>query len=383
MNRIYLDNNATSPLLPEVIDAMLPYWTGEFGNPSSLHREGRLARRTLESARETIAELLDAAPKQVIFTSGGTEANNLAILGLAGPTPSHLVTSPIEHPSVLGCFDLLEKRGFQLDRIPVDRSGLVCPDDFSCLLQPDTRLVSLMLVNNETGAIQPVGDLAQEARRQAISFHTDAVQAVGRIPVSFRNLGVNSLSLSAHKFHGPVGVGALLVDQKDLLKLVLTGGHQEAGLRPGTEPIALVVGMAKALELAIQNLAPDSERICQLRNSLEEGLRSRIGDIRLNGPVQERVPNTLNLLFPELDARGAIIALDLLGLACSTGSACASGAAGPSPALLAMGLTEEQARASLRFSLSQLTSQRDITQAIELIAKVVTQWQSSHTTLAL
>jgi cysteine desulfurase len=377
VRRIYLDNNATTPVVPEVLDAMLPYWSTEFGNASSMHQEGRLARHAIETARETIADLLEASPEQVIFTSGGTEANNLAILGLAGQPPAQLVTSSIEHPSVLGCFDLLERRGFRVQRAPVDRDGLVCLDSFARLLAPDTRLASVMLVNNETGSIQPIAELATAARRQGILFHCDAVQAVGRMPVSFRSFGVNSLSLSAHKFHGPLGVGALIIDRKDALQPSLTGGHQELGLRPGTEPVALIVGMAKALELAVQNLEQDSQRIRQFRDSFEQGLRDRLTGMTVNAPVRSRIANTLNVRFPNLDAQAAVVAFDLLGVACSTGSACASGAPTPSHALLAMGLTDEEARSSLRFSLSRLTTRSDLGRALELIAQVVRECQTT------
>jgi cysteine sulfinate desulfinase/cysteine desulfurase-like protein len=377
VRRIYLDNNATTPVVPEVLDAMLPYWSDKFGNASSMHQEGRLARRAIETARDTIAERLDASPEQVIFTSGGTEANNLAILGFAGQPPGRLVTSSIEHPSVLGCFDLLERRGFHVQRAPVDRSGVVCRDLFFQLLTPDTRLASVMLVNNETGAIQPVVELAAAARGQGALFHCDAVQAVGRMPVSFPSLGVNALSLSAHKFHGPLGVGALIVDRKDSLQPVLTGGHQEMGLRPGTEPVALIVGMAKALEIAAQSLEPDSQRIRQLRDYLEHGLRERLPSVIINAPGHACVANTLNVRIPNLDAQAAVVALDLHGVACSTGSACASGAPTPSHALLAIGLSDEEARSSLRFSLSRLTARSDLELALDLVTQVVRDQQTT------
>lgn len=377
VRRIYLDNNATTAVVPEVLDAMMPYWSDRFGNASSMHQEGRLARRAIETARDTIAELLDANPEQVLFTSGGTEANNLAILGFAAQPPGQLITSSIEHPSVLGCFDLLERRGFHVRRAPVDCNGVVRLDRFSELLSPDTRLASVMLVNNETGAIQPVVKLAAAARRQAVLFHCDAVQAVGRMPVSFRSLGVNAISLSAHKFHGPLGVGALIVDRKDLLQPVLTGGHQEMGFRPGTEPVALIVGMAKALEVAAQRVEQDSPRICHLRDYLEQGLRHRLDRVIVNGPSHDRIANTVNVRLPSLDAQAAVVALDLLGLACSTGSACASGAPTPSHALLAMGLSEQEARSSLRFSLSRLTSRSDVDDALDLVTQIVSEHQKT------
>jgi len=376
VKRIYLDNNATTAIDPAVLDAMQPYWSPEYGNASSLHREGQLARRALEEARETIAELLDAEPRQVIFASGGTEANNLALLGLCGRLPAHAVTSSIEHPSVLGCFDLLVRRGFPITRVPVNSEGVVAVEEFSRAMQPDSRLATLMLVNNETGAVQPVLEVARECRRRGIALHVDGVQAIGKIPVSFRSLGVTSLSLSGHKFHGPVGIGALIVDRPELLQPVLTGGHQEFGVRPGTESVALAVGLAEALKLAVQSMAAETTRISSLCDRLEAALRALAG-ARLNGPAHHRSPNTANLQFPGLDGQAAVLALDLFGVACSTGSACASGAPTPSHTLLAMGLTERQARSSIRFSLSRNTTLIEIDAAIEAIARVVQTQQAT------
>lgn len=369
MRRIYLDNNATTQLAPEVAEAMRPYLDSRYGNASSQHAEGRLARRALEEARELVAGLLDARPEQVIFTSGGTEANNLAIFGLAANPPGGVITSTIEHPSVLGCFDRLERRGFHVARVPVEHDAVIDCDQFEALLTPDTRLAAIMLANNEVGTIEDVRSLASAARRHGVLFHTDAVQAVGRVPVSFRSLGVHSLSLSAHKFHGPVGIGALLVDDKPRLAPVLTGGHQEFGVRPGTEPVALAVGLACALKLAADTMAVDVKRIASLRYALKQRLMTNL-NCYTNGCDEQCVPNTLNVRFADLDAQSLVMAFDLAGLACSTGSACSSGAATPSHVLLAMGLTECESRSSVRFSLSRYTTADDIDRAVELICRV-------------
>ena len=371
MRRIYLDHNATTPLLPEVLDAMMPYLSGEHGNASSLHQEGQAARRTLEAARETIAELLKAEPDQVIFTSGGTEANNLAIRGLTRHPSGHLLRSSIEHPSVRDVFERLGQQWFSVEEIPVDAMGVVDPIILQGLLRRETRLVSIMLANNETGTLQPVEELAHEAKYHGIAFHTDAVQAVGRTSVSFRDLGVTSLSISAHKFHGPVGIGALIVERKEALQSILNGGHQEYGLRPGTEPVALAAGMARALELAIENMESETERLRKLRDYFEENLRNCLHGVIVNGPLDGRVPNTSNIRIRGMDAQAIVMALDLMGVACSTGSACSSGAVEPSHALLAMGLTRSEARSSIRFSFGRLTKLDDVKEAIRIVAKVV------------
>jgi cysteine desulfurase len=370
MTRIYLDNNATTAAAPEVLDAMRPYWNGASGNASSLHFEGRLARRAIESAREQVAACLDADPRQVIFTSGGTEANNLAVRGLAGQAPARLASSTIEHPSVRGCFDLLATCGFLVDYISVNESGQIRSDCFAAAMERQPRLVSIMVANNETGAIQPISELARQACSRGALFHSDAVQAAGKIALSFRSLGVTSLSISAHKFHGPAGVGALIIDSPHRLQPLLVGGHQEFGVRAGTEPVAQIVGLAAALALASRHLDASAARLRKLTRQLVERLQTTASPFTVNSP-EHRLANTVNLLFHGVDAQAAVVALDLEGLACSTGSACSSGAPTPSPTLLAMGLNEQQARSSIRFSLSSSTSEADIVRSIPLIAKVI------------
>jgi cysteine desulfurase len=370
VSRIYLDNNATTAILPEVLEAMKPFLSGAYGNASSLHREGRHARRAVESAREQIAECIDAAPRQVIFTSGGTEANNLAVLGLAGSDPAYLVTTPVEHPSVYACFDFLRTRGFQVDRVRVNRSGVVDAERLYAHLERQPRMVSVMLANNETGTIQPISELAAAARKRGVLFHSDAVQAVGKMAVSFRSLGVTSLSFSGHKFHGPTGVGALVIDSRERLQPLLLGGHQEFGLRAGTEPVAQIVGLATALQMAVKDLPASVRKIRHLADCLVQGLREFTAPVIING-ADDRLCSTVNVLFPDVDAAAAVVALDLEGLACSTGSACSSGAPTPSATLLAMGLDEQQVRSCVRFSLCRFTTEAEVARAVRIIARVV------------
>jgi cysteine desulfurase len=366
MDLIYLDNNATTPTLPAVGEAMRPYLADAYGNPASAHRAGRRARQALEDARDRTAALLGAHPEEVVFTSGGTEANNLAVFGLAGDPPGHVVASPIEHPSVAEPLRRLEEIGFRVDYLPVDRTGVVRPEALAGLLRPETRLVTVMLANNETGAVQPVADLSG-----TVPLHCDAVQAVGRAPVHFGRLGVTSLSLSAHKFHGPRGVGALLARRGTKLRPLLFGGHQQGGRRPGTEPVALAVGLATALELAEREGEARRQRVLALRRRLFDALRREAAPVVLNGPEQGGIPHTLNLSFPGCRADALLMNLDLAGVACSTGSACSSGSLLPSPVLKAMGLPDEVLHSAMRFSLSALLTEAEIDEAARRIAAVV------------
>jgi cysteine desulfurase len=370
MSGIYLDNNATTPLLPAVWEAMRPYHLEAFGNPSSAHGVGRRARQALEDSREQIAALLGARPDEVLFTSGATEANNLALFGLAGEPPAQLITSPIEHPSVAEPLGQLERRGFQLQRLPVDAAGIVPAGTLADFPAAETRLVSVMLVNHETGAVQPITQLAAEVDGRA-KFHCDATQAVGRMPVDFHALGVTSLSLSGHKFHGPKGIGALLIRRGTRLGPQLWGGHQQQGKRPGTEAVGLVVGLATALELAIKEAALRSARVAALRARFLERLQAACAPIVVNGPGQEGLPHTLNLSFPGCQAEALLMNLDLAGVACSTGSACSSGSLLPSPVLRAMGVPEAVLRSAMRFSLSYLLTEAEIDEAAERIARIV------------
>jgi cysteine desulfurase len=367
--RTYLDNNATTPMLPAVWEAMAPYATEVFGNPASAHHAGRRARQALEQARERVAARLGARPDEVVFTSGATEANNLALLGLAGDPPAALLASPIEHPSVVEPLKYLGKSGFLVEYLPVNRQGVVEAAELPGRLRPETRLVTVMLANNETGAVQPVRALVEACAGRA--FHCDATQAVGRLPVRFDELGVTSLSLSAHKFHGPRGIGALLIRRGSRLRPLLWGGHQQQGRRPGTEPVALAVGLATALDLAEREMEERRARVTALRHRFLTALRRDAAPVVLNGPEEGGVPHTLNLSFPGCAAESLLMRLDLEGVACSTGSACSSGSLLPSPVLQAMGVPDELLRSAMRFSLSHLLREEEIDDAARRIAAAV------------
>ncbi|MGZ3432560.1 MAG: cysteine desulfurase family protein [Isosphaeraceae bacterium] len=376
MSSIYLDHNATTPLDPEVLEAMRPYFLTA-GNADSRHAAGRQARRAWEEAKETVARILGAEPGEVIFTSGGTEANNLAVFGLAGihQVPGHVVSSPIEHPAVAEAVARLEVEKFRVDRPPVNAEGLADAELMAAEFTERTRLATLMLANNETGAIQPVQRLAGLALVQGIPVHTDAVQAVGRIPVNFHALGVTSLAASAHKFHGPLGVGLLLLRKGFRLRPWLVGGGQQQGRRPGTMAVPLAVGLAGALERWHAGAETRLARWLALRDRLETGLIAALGVDRVirNGPADLalRLPQTVNLGFVGLDGDALLMQLDLAGIAVSLGSACASGSTRLSPTLVAMRVPGDRLRSSVRFSLGASTTETDIDEAICRIVKVV------------
>jgi cysteine desulfurase len=370
MNILYFDNNSTTPLLPAVWEAMRPYATEVFGNPASAHQLGRRARKALEDAREQVAALLGAHPEEVLFTSGATESNNLALFSHAGKPPGHLLVSSIEHPSIVEPVKQLEERGFSVSWLPVAADGKVREEALEELLRDDTRLVTVQLANHEMGAVQPIRDLVDRVDTRAL-FHCDAVQAVSKLPVRFHELGVSTMSLSAHKFHGPKGIGALLVKRGIKLRPQLFGGHQQQGKRPGTEPVVLVVGLAKALELACCERETRWGRIVHLRERFLHQLRSKAAPIIVNGPEMEGIPHTLNLSFPGLRADALLMNLDLAGIACSTGSACSSGSLLPSPVLQALGVSEDAIHSAMRFSLGYLLTQEDIDESVRRIVKVV------------
>jgi cysteine desulfurase len=376
MNLIYLDNNATTLLLPAVWDAMRPYAVEAYGNPASAHQAGRRARRGLEDAREQVAALLGAHPDEVIFTSGATEANNLALFGLSGDPPAHLVASPIEHPSVAEPIGQLSRSGFALNELPVDAQGVVEADALNGLLRSDTRLITVQLANHETGAVQPVRALAEPLAGRA-AFHCDATQAVGKLPAHFADLSVTSLSLSAHKFHGPKGIGALLLRRGSKLRPRMWGGHQQQGRRPGTEGAALAVGLAVALDVASCNLEQRIKVVRSLRERILTGLRETTSPVVLNGPTEGGLPHTINVSFPGLKADALLMSLDLAGVACSAGSACSSGSLLPSPVLRAMGAPEEVLSSAVRFSLSALNTEAEMDEAVRRIAAVVRRLRGS------
>ncbi|MCE9568238.1 MAG: cysteine desulfurase [Planctomycetes bacterium] len=365
MRSIYLDHNATTPLLPEAADAMRRVEAEAFGNPASAHHIGRAARRALEDARERIAALLGADPEEVTFTSGATEANNLAVFSLA---TGRVAASLIEHPCVVEPLRQLEARGVSVDWWPVNPRGIVAAHP----IHPDTKLVCVMLVNHETGAIQPVREIAASLAA-GTALHCDAVQAVGKIAVNFRELGVTTLTASAHKFGGPKGVGVLLTKRGTKLHPLMFGGHQQQGKRPGTESAPLAAGMVAALEHTTRNMTANLAKLTALRTQLWERLRE-LGPAVLNGPeigATDVVPTTLNVSFPGCRADLLLMALDLAGVACSTGSACSSGSLLPSPALRAMGLSDELLHSALRFSLSPRFELEDIDEAASRIGSVV------------
>ena len=374
MKRIYFDHNATTPITPEVLAAMLPYLTGEFGNASSIHAFGQNAREAVEQARSSVAALVGARAADIMFTSGGTESNNHAILGAVAAAPGknkHVITSAIEHVAVLDTCRALAKSGIDLTILPVNREGLVNPEEVQRAIRPETVLITLMLANNEIGTIEPIEEIGKIAAKERIVFHTDAVQAAGKIPIDVKKLGVDLLSISAHKFCGPKGVGALYIRKGTQLAPLMYGGHSERDRRPGTEDVAAIAGMGKAAELARLSMREESERMRALRDRLERGLLDHVSHSWVNGARSPRVPNTSNLTFPFIEGEAMVIALDLKGIACSTGAACSSGAVEPSHVLMALGLAPEDARATLRLSLGHQTTDEEIDFALETIPPVI------------
>ncbi len=375
MKDIYLDNAATTAVRPEVADAMQPYFTEIYGNPSSLHTIGQKAKRALEQARQTVADVLQVEPGEIFFTSGGTESNNLAIKGIAHANRdrgNHLITSSIEHHAAINVFKTLESQGFETTFLPVDKHGLIDLDSLQESIRPDTILISVMLANNEIGTIEPLPAISAMARERGIPVHTDAVQAIGKIPFSVKTLDVDLLSLTAHKFYGPKGVGVLY--KRDGLKInpLLEGGHQERILRPGTENIPGVIGLSTALRLAHQDLESESARLEALRKHLEEGIRTRIDQVTFNGHPQQRVPNISSLSFAFVEGEALVLSLDTMGIAVSTASACSAGTTEPSHVLKAIGLDPLLAQGTLRLSLGRINNTGEIDYVINSLTEAVT-----------
>jgi cysteine desulfurase NifS len=379
MRRVYLDHNATTPVDPEVLEAMLPFLREYWGNPSSIHALGRASRTPLESARRQVAQMLNCTARRILFTGSGSEADNLAIRGILPSRPGrHLITSAVEHPAVLQTCLGLAREGYEVTVLPVDGQGRVRPESLAEALRPDTALVSIMLANNETGTLQPVADLAAVARSRGVPFHTDAVQALEKIPLDVEELGVDLLSLSAHKIHGPKGVGALYVRHGLKLAPLLTGGGQEHGLRSGTENVAGIVGFGKACEVALRRLnAGEMARLARLRDRLEAGICQLLPDARRNGPAEGRLPNTLNLTLPGIRGESLVLFLDRRGVFFSSGSACKSGNPEPPPALLAMGLTAEEAHCAVRFSLGTGNSAEEIDYVLSALKEILAETRST------
>ncbi|MCS7045145.1 MAG: cysteine desulfurase [Gemmataceae bacterium] len=376
MDIINLDHNATTPVAPEVWEAMRPWAVDQPGNAASSHALGRRARRALEDAREEVAALLGAAADEVVFTSGATEANNLAIFGLVGPPPGVLAGSGIEHPCVAEPLAELVRRGYRSLTLPVSREGIVGPPSDGW--PSDTRLACVMLANHETGAVQPVQELARSLPAGA-TFHCDAAAAAGKLPIAFHDLGVTSLTISAHKFRGPQGIGALLVRKPARLRPLLYGGHQQQGRRPGTEAVALAVGMAVALRLSLRQREETWLRWSNLRERLLSHLQREAAPIVVNGPSSGGLPQTINVSFPGCRSELLLMQLDLAGLACSTGSACSSGSLLPSPVLKAMGVGDDVLASAMRFSLGSTTTAEEIDEAARRIVKAVHRLRHGNT----
>ena len=371
---IYLDHNATTPLHPRVLEAMVPYLTEQFGNPSSYYQLGRQARDAVEGAREKVANCIGAGADEIVFNGGGTEADNLALRGVGRALRdrgNHIITSPVEHHAVLKTCETLVREGFAMTFLPVDREGRIHADEVRRQLRPETVLVSVMAANNETGAIQPLQEISAVARECGVLFHTDAVQAVGKMPVDVEELGVDLLTLSAHKFYGPKGVGALYVRRGTPLVSPVTGGHHEHGLRAGTENVAGLVGLAEALTSATESLDAETTRLGALRDRLERGILERIDDVRVNSGGASRVANTASMSFSAVDGESILLHLDLRGICAATGSACTTDEPEPSHVLLAMGVEPRLAQGTIRFSLGHGSTEEEIDQTIETMAEIV------------
>src|SRR6184192_671795 len=371
MRRIYFDNNATTPVLPEVLEAMQRYYPEYFGNASSIHHHGQETRAAVERARESVAALLDCRASEIVFTSGGTEADNLAIFGLVQPG-DHVISSTVEHHAVLNSCKHLESLGCGVTYVPVDGRGVVDPDDVRRAIRPATKLITIMMANNETGVLQSVQEIARVAADADVYFHTDAVQAAGKVPISVREIACDLLSISAHKMHGPQGVGALYVRKGTKLRPMLYGGSHERSRRAGTENVPGIVALGKAAQIAKQGVENGSVvTLARLRDRMQETVLRTIEATGVNGHGAPRVPNTTNIYFDYIEGEALVIALDLKGLAVSTGAACSSGAIEPSHVLTAMAVRPDRARASIRFSLGKQNTEDDIDFTLSLIPQSV------------
>jgi cysteine desulfurase len=380
VQRIYLDHNATTPTHPAVIDRMAAALRDDFGNPSSVHHFGQVAKAALDGARSAVAALIGADPSEVVFTSGGTESDNFAVRGVAEALEvtgrRHLIASAIEHEAVLNTLKALARRGWKTTLLPVDQSGIVSPDTLDAALTDDTALVSVMHANNEIGTVQPIAELARRAKARGAVFHTDAVQTAGKIPVDVKALGADLLSLSAHKFYGPKGAGALWIRRGLRLQAPITGGKQERSRRAGTENVAGIVGLGVAAQLARTTMAADAARLGPLRDRLEEGVLRAVTGSAVNGERSLRVPNTTNISFERVEAESLLIALDLAGVAVSTGSACSSGTLEPSHVLKAMGFPAHRTQNSLRFSLGAGNTEADVDRVVAVLPGIVEKLRS-------
>ena len=379
MERIYLDNAATTAVAPEVLEAMLPYFTQVYGNPSSIHATGREARKAIDAARKQVAAAINADPREIYFTAGGSESDNWAIKGAAMANKAkgnHIITSSIEHHAVLHTCQWLEKNGFEVTYLPVDEFGRVNPADVEAAITDKTVLITIMAANNEIGTIEPIAEIGKIAKEKKILFHTDAVQAVGAIPVDVKEWNVDMLSMSGHKFHGPKGVGALYIRKGVRIDTYMHGGAQERGQRAGTENLAGIVGIGKAIELATANLESNAARLTAMRDRMIEGILAAIPECRLNGHRTERLPNNVNVSVRYIEGEALLLRLDLAGISGSSGSACTSGSLDPSHVLLAIGLPHEIAHGSLRLSLCEENTMEEADYAVDKLVQIVERLRS-------
>ncbi len=374
MNTIYFDNNATTKTDEEVVKAMIPYLSENYGNPSSIYKLGRESRKIIEDSREKVAQILNCEPNEIYFTSGGSESDNTAIKGIAYSylkKGNHIITSKIEHPAVLETCKQLEKEGFEVTYIGVKENGIIDLDELKEAIKPQTILITIMYANNEIGTLQPIKEIGKIAKDHNIIFHTDAVQAVGNIQIDVKNLNIDSLSLSAHKFYGPKGIGALYVKKGILFNKFINGGHQERNKRAGTENVAGIVGLAKALELSYSNLEEHNNKIEKLRDYYIDQIKERIPYIKINGDMEKRLPGNSNISFRFIEGESLLLNLDLKGICASSGSACTSGSLDPSHVLLAIGLPHEIAHGSLRVSIGKYNTKEEVDYLIESLVEIV------------
>ncbi len=379
MKKIYMDYNATTPLHPDVLDAMLPFLRGNFGNPSSIHWAGRDVKKYIEASREKVANLLNGDPSEIVFTGGGSESDNLAIKGAAfalREKGNHIITTQVEHPAVLNTCEYMEELGYEVTYLPVDHEGMIDLDELRASITNRTILLSVMYGNNETGTIFPIEEIGRIASDRGILFHTDAVQAVGKTSMDVNTLKIDLLSLSGHKLYGPKGVGSLYVKKGTRLTPLIHGGHQEGGRRAGTENTPGIVGLGKACEIANGDMEFQSGYLTKLRERLHEGIMEKLDHVVLNGHPEKRLPNTLNLGFKFVEGEALLIHLDLEGIAVSTGSACSSGSMGPSPVLTAMGIPPEVAQGSIRFTLGRDNTEEDIQHTVDVLPNIVSKLRS-------
>lgn len=374
MKRIYMDHSATTPVHPAVLEAMLPYFTKNFGNASSVHSFGRDAKNAIEEAREKIADFVGAQPNEIIFTSGGTESDNFAIEGVAfenSKKGNHIITSVIEHHAVLNTCKHLESHGFQVSYVSVDEHGIVDLDHLKSLIRDETILITIMHANNEIGTIEPISEISAIAKENGIIFHTDAVQSVGKVPVNVNDLGVDLMTMSAHKIYGPKGIGALYIRKGTKIEPLIRGGHHERNRRAGTENVPSIVGFGKAVEVASADMKQESKRMWELTERLKDGLFEKIEYVYENSHPTKRVPNIINLSFDYVEGESIILNLDIKGVAASTGSACTSGSLEPSHVLTALGLCASTAQGAVRFSLGRDNTIEDVDYIIDIMPEII------------